>query len=58
VQKLTPRYPDMTDIQLGLFKRIPQPEIEVFLDRKQEWENVDEFSVEKRFDELPMMKLE
>jgi len=47
----------MTDVQLGLFKRIPKPEVEAFLSRRQEWESVNAFPVEKRFDELPMMKL-
>jgi hypothetical protein len=53
VQKLTPRSPDITDIQLGLFKRMPKPEIEAFLSRKHEWENLDAFPVLKKFNELP-----
>jgi hypothetical protein len=43
----------MTDVQLGLFKRIPKPEMEAFISRRQQWENVDAFPVEKKFAELP-----
>ncbi|KIW15803.1 hypothetical protein PV08_05853 [Exophiala spinifera] len=53
IQKITPKFPDMTDVQMGLFDRIPKPEFEVFTDRKQTWEPENEWSIPQQYETVP-----
>ena len=42
VKSVTPNYPGKVIVKMGMFPRIPQPEMETFADHRHDWQGTHE----------------